>query len=59
MTTSRRARRSRLTARQRRDLLRRLNRDARRLEREFAADLVAAFEGLGRMADEAAREVLG
>ena len=55
MTTERPPRRKRVTARQRRDLLRRQNRDASRLEREFARELVEASEALSKAAAEAAK----
>ena len=61
MTTLDRRRRrahNRVTARQRKMLLRKLNSDARKLEREFASELEDAFDALGKMAEDAAKEVL-
>ena len=54
MTTRRRPKR--MTARQRRGLLRAFDRDARRLEKQFAAELLRAFEALGREAASALKE---
>ena len=56
MTTQARRRPKRMTARHRRGLLRAFDRDARRLEAEFQADLLRWFEALGR---EAARAMKG
>ena len=46
----------RMRARQRRALLRAFDRDARRLEAQFQADLLQAFEALGREAANAMKE---
>ena len=54
MTTRRRSRR--LTARQRRALLRAFDDDARRLEARFEAELLRSFNALGREAARAMRE---
>ena len=56
MTTQTRRRPKRMTARQRRALLRAFDRDARRLEAEFQAELLRAFERLGREAARAMKE---
>ena len=45
-----------MTALQRRALLRAFDRDARRLEAQFQADLLRFFEGLGREAARAMKE---
>ena len=45
-----------MRARQRRALLRAFDRDARRLEAQFQADLLRAFEALGREAAGAMKE---
>ena len=54
MTMPRTRRRpKRMTARQRRALLRAFDRDARKLEAAFEAELLRAFEELGREAAKA------
>ena len=55
-TTTTRRRLKRLTARQRRGLLRAFDRDARRLEAQFQAELLRVFEALGREAAKAMKE---
>ena len=55
-TTTTRRRPKRMTARQRRALLRAFDRDARQLETQFEADLLRAFEALGREAAKAMKE---
>ena len=54
MTT--RQRPKRMTARQRQALLRAFDRDARRLEAQFQAELLREFEALGRRAAKAMKE---
>ena len=56
MTTQTRRRPKRMTARQRRGLLLAFDRDALRLEAEFQAELLRAFEALGREAAKAMKE---
>ena len=56
MTTQPRQRPKRMTARRRRGLLRAFDRDARRLEKQFEAELLRAFEALGREAAKAMKE---
>ena len=56
MTTQARRRARRMTARQRRGLLRAFDRDARRLERQFEVELLRWFEALGREAARAMKE---
>ena len=56
MTTQPRQRPKRMTARQRQALLRAFDRDARRLEKQFEAALLRAFEALGREAAKAMKE---
>ena len=56
MTTQARRRPKRMTARQRRALLQAFDRDARRLEAKFEAELLRAFEALGREAAKAMKE---
>ena len=56
MTTQTRRRLKRLTARQRRALLRAFDRDARQLEAQFEAELLRAFEALGLEAAKAMKE---
>ena len=56
MTTQARRRPKRMTARQRRGLLRAFDRDARRLEKQFEAELMRYFDALGREAARAMKE---
>ena len=56
MTTQARRRPRRMTARQRRALLRAFDRDARRLEKQFEAELMKEFDALGREAARAMKE---
>ena len=51
-----RRRPKRMSARKRRALLRAFDRDARRLERRFEAELLRSFETLGREAARAMKE---
>ena len=56
MTTQPRRRPKRMSARRRRGLLRAFDRDARRLEKQFEAELQGEFGALGREAARAMKE---